>query len=209
MDANLFRTGLEHIVSTGLLKYPRIPELDFTPHGNYSIYTADEIIGEIIRRNQVIFVKGDGYGDEGKGQTIDIIANNPYIAALFRANSAQNAGHTLVLNGKKYFMHLIPSGIFVPGKECYIGNDCAGDPVTLWEEEIKVIKEAGIDYMNKLFIGNIFLIAPYHKLMDFIGNPTNSSTLQAVSPIHASKAKKQALRLNQLLNADEDFIVKR
>jgi adenylosuccinate synthase len=189
-------------VFAGLSGLPRIPELDIAPQRTYVESTLEEVLFPLIRDNDVIVVSGAFFGDEGKGKTVDAIARHPLIRMIMRANSGENAGHTVVVDGVKYVFHLMPSGILIPGKTSLIGPECVMDPITFMGEAEQLTRN-GKSYDN-LYIGNVQITTPYHKLMDFLGNPTNSSTLRGISPVHSSKMKKRGLRLDDLFRpADE------
>ena len=91
---------------------------------------------------QVDVILGLQWGDEGKGKIVDYLADKYDIIARFQGGP--NAGHTLVINGKKHVLHTIPSGIFREGKINYIGNGVVIDPVTLMKE-IEILEKDGAD----------------------------------------------------------------
>ena len=80
----------------------------------------------------VTVVVGTQWGDEGKGKVIDYFARDVDVIARYQGGA--NAGHTVIINGKKFIFHLIPSGILYPDKICVIGNGVVVDPVSLFEE---------------------------------------------------------------------------
>jgi adenylosuccinate synthase len=164
-------------------------------NNNFKISTKEDVLYSIIENNNVIVVAGAFFGDEGKGKTVDAVAEHPKIGIIARVNSGENAGHTVFHNGKKFIFNLMPSGIF-SGKLNLIGSNCVMDLVSFMEKEVKQLIDAKIDYSN-LIIGNVSLVMPYHKIMDAFGK-ANSSTLKGMSPIHSSKVRKQGLRLDDL-----------
>ncbi len=181
----------------------RIPELDFPIKARYAIASEQEVLHPIIHNNDVIAIVGAFYGDEGKGKLIDAVAHHPLIQLIMRANGGENAGHTVFLNGVEYIFHLTPSAILVPDKTCLIGQNCEIDPLTFMPDEIQPLQKEGIS-LDKLFIGNAHIVTPYHKLMDLIGNPKNTSTLRGMGPSHASKAARKGLRLNDLYLSEKE-----
>ncbi len=168
----------------------------------YEVTSFDEALLPLIDKNDVLVVAGGFFGDEGKGKITDAVANHSKIKLIMRSNSGENAGHTVYHDGVKYVFHVVPSGILVPGKLNLIGSECVVDPVNLMGE-LSQLTERNIDYSEKLFIANPHIVAPYHKLMDLIQTASNSSTLRGISPIHASKAKKRGLRLDDIYMPEE------
>jgi len=181
-----------------------IPELAKNPRHNYSICTLEERLDPIIQQNDIIIVAGAFFGDEGKGKTIDAIARNQLIQLIVRVNSGQNAGHTIYdpVRGIKFVTHAVPSGILL-GKKCLINSECEIDPWTLMNDEIAQLVAHDIPY-DKLYIGNVHIVTPYHKLLDFMRSPDNASTLQGISPAHSSKVSKTGLRLDDLFRPEQE-----
>ncbi|MBN1792182.1 adenylosuccinate synthetase [Candidatus Woesearchaeota archaeon] len=177
-----------------------IPELSCAAENIYIVASIDEILNPIIRKNDVIVVCGAFFGDEGKGKIVDAIANHPDIRVIARVNSGENAGHTVWHDGRKYVFHLAPSGLLIPGKTNVIGPECVMDPVSFMEDELsQVLRD---DITPDLVVGNVHIVAPYHKLADLARNGrSNSSTLKGMSPVHASKAVKACVRLDQLFGS--------
>ncbi len=163
--------------------------------GDYYAGSENNILYPIIENNDVIVVAGAFFGDEGKGKTVDAVAEHHDVKLIARVNSGENAGHTVYYNGKKYIFHLAPSGIF-SGKINAIGPNCVMDIVSFMDNEIKPLAEDKISYSN-LFVGNVNLVFPHHKIIDALGQ-ANSSTLKGMSPIHSSKVRKKGLRLDDL-----------
>ncbi|MBW2967994.1 adenylosuccinate synthetase [Candidatus Woesearchaeota archaeon] len=181
---------------------PRIGELDIAVNRRYEEATIEDRFYPIVEDNDILIVAGAFFGDEGKGKTIDAVVQHPDIKLLISANSGQNAGHTIYYRNekgelKKVILHAVPSGVAAEGVDSLINSECVADIVTLVDRELKELDEAGIS-TDRLYIDNIHLVAPYHKIMDFVGKPPNSSTLQGIWPVHASKAAKTSIRLDDL-----------
>lgn len=181
-----------------------IEDLFYQSNSRFSISSQEEILYPIVEENDIIIVSGSFFGDEGKGKTTDAIARHEKVKIILRANSGENAGHSVYYKEKKYVLHLTPSSIFIPDKTSLIGDECVMDIVNYKNKELSQLVEAGIDYKEKLFLGNVHVVGPYHKILDYIINPTNSSTLKGMSPIQISKVSKRALKLNQLFNSKDD-----
>src|SRR5574341_147071 len=94
-------------------------------------------------------VVGAQWGDEGKGKIVDYLSENVDIVARYQGGA--NAGHTVVIEGKEYVLHLIPSGIFHKRVTCVIGNGVVIDPIALMDE-IKQLQDAGIGIAGRLLI---------------------------------------------------------
>ena len=185
---------------------PRIPELDYVPAGKYVEAPIQAVLHPLIDGAGVILVPGAYFGDEGKGKTVDAIARHPAVTVVARVNSGENAGHTVVSDaGHKYDFHLCPSGLLTPGKVNVIGPECVMDPVSFMDREISQLQRTAVAYKERLFIGNVHLVCPHHKLLDLIGswNAPNLSTLMGMGPVHASKASRRGLRLDHLYNGRE------
>ncbi|HLP29018.1 MAG TPA: adenylosuccinate synthetase, partial [Candidatus Didemnitutus sp.] len=97
----------------------------------------------------VRIIVGAQWGDEGKGKIVDMLSEQADIVARYQGGA--NAGHTIVFDGKKYILHLIPSGILHPNTQCVIGNGVVIDPVALMEE-IHMLEGMGISIAGRLHI---------------------------------------------------------
>jgi len=145
------------------------------------------------------------WGDEGKGKVVDVFT--PHYDIVARFQGGPNAGHTIVFNGQRRVLHLIPSGIFHPGTRCVIGNGVVLDPVTL-RQEIEALIEAGIDVKERLLISQrAHLILPSHKLLDAAseqakGDQKIGSTLRGIGPTYMDKTGRNGLRVGDLLLDD-------
>jgi adenylosuccinate synthase len=156
------------------------------------------------------------WGDEGKGKLVDVFSPRYDIVARFQGGP--NAGHTIVINGKKSVLHLIPSGIFQSDTICVIGNGVVIDPVIL-RNEIKKLEEAGVPYKDRLLISKrAHLILPTHKLLDAAsehakGDKKIGSTLRGIGPTYMDKTGRNGLRAGDILDPDfqnkYDFLVQK
>ncbi|MCM8804833.1 MAG: adenylosuccinate synthase [Candidatus Omnitrophica bacterium] len=153
----------------------------------------------------VTVVIGTQWGDEGKGKVIDYLAENVDIIARYQGGA--NAGHTVVVNDKKFIFHLIPSGILYPNKICVIGNGVVIDPVSLFEE-IEYLEKSGIDVEKKLFISeNAHITLPYHKLLDqiedkFRGKGKLGTTGRGIGTTYTDKFARIGIRVIDFVDED-------
>jgi adenylosuccinate synthase len=143
------------------------------------------------------------WGDEGKGKLVDFITPNYDIIARFQGGA--NAGHTLIFDGKKYVLHLIPSGIFRNNCINIIGAGVVIDPIAL-VEEIKTLQEIGVDVCSKLKISNrAHLILPTHRILDKVseldkGDNKIGSTLKGIGPTYMDKTGRNGIRIGDVNN---------
>jgi adenylosuccinate synthase len=150
-----------------------------------------------------LVVLGVQWGDEGKGKIIDFLAEGA--GAVVRYQGGNNAGHTVVIAGRKFVLHLIPSGILHKGKACIIGNGVVIDPKYLLEE-IAYLRKNGINVKNYLTISeNASVILPYHKLLDTLSETKNKkgkigTTSRGIGPAYVDKVGRLGIRMVDLLN---------
>ena len=153
----------------------------------------------------VNLVVGSQWGDEGKGKIVDLLSSSHDIVARYQGGA--NAGHTIVIGGTKYVLHLIPSGILNDGVKCVIGNGVVIDPIAL-THEIEMLKGHGIDVTGRLFISHkAHLIMPYHKLLDQVRESTNvdkaiGTTGRGIGPAYIDKARRIGIRIVDLLDRE-------
>lgn len=141
------------------------------------------------------------WGDEGKGKLVDFIT--PKYDIISRFQGGANAGHTLIFDGKKYVLHLIPSGIFRDNCINIIGAGVVIDPIAL-VEEIKTLEKIGVDVRSKLKISKrAHLILPTHRLLDKAselakGDAKIGSTLKGIGPTYMDKTGRNGIRIGDL-----------
>ena len=156
-----------------------------------------------MKKNCVVV--GCQWGDEGKGKIVDLLAADADLIARFQGGA--NAGHTIKTDGKKYVLHLIPSGIIHPGKVCYIGNGVVLDPIT-FIEELDFLTSEGIDYKGRLFISAAAnMVLPYHKLVDSVEEETRGTgsigtTKRGIGPAYVDKVARHGIRMADLFVPD-------
>ena len=149
-----------------------------------------------------IVIVGAQWGDEGKGKITDLLAEDASVIVRFQGGN--NAGHTIVREGREYKFHLIPSGILHADKACVIGNGVVVDPRVLLGE-IDELKRAGIGVGNLRISANAHLIMPYHVLLDTagetkLGKLSIGTTRRGIGPCYADKALRLGIRVQDLLD---------
>jgi adenylosuccinate synthase len=143
------------------------------------------------------------WGDEGKGKIVDYLTADADM--VVRHHGGNNAGHTLVVNGQKTVLHLIPSGILRPGTVCIIGNGTVLDPAVVLQE-LDGLRAAGCEFEDRFHISDgAHLIMPYHKVFDeaqekFRGKKRIGTTGRGIGPAYADKADRYGMRFADLLD---------
>ena len=151
-----------------------------------------------------VVVVGAQWGDEGKGKIVDLLTEKAHYVIRFQGGN--NAGHTLVVNGKKYIFHLIPSGILHPHTVCVIGNGVVVDPEVLLDEIAKLKQEGVPIGPEKLIISEkAHLIMPYHKALDLAREAKAKggkigTTGRGIGPCYEDKVGRRGFRMIDLLN---------
>ena len=151
------------------------------------------------------------WGDEGKGKLVDFITPNYDIIARFQGGA--NAGHTLIFNGEKHVLHLIPSGIFRDNCTNVIGSGVVIDPISL-KEEIQKLESFGIDVKSRLSISRrAHLILPTHRLLDKAsehskGKNKIGSTLKGIGPAYMDKTGRNGIRVGDI-NSNSKLLYQR
>ena len=157
-----------------------------------------------------IVVIGSQWGDEGKGKLVDLLTDN--VSAVVRFQGGHNAGHTLVIDGKKTVLHLIPSGILREHVQCLIGNGVVLCPEALLKE-IGELENNGIPVRERLKISAACpLILPYHVALDQArerrrGKSAIGTTGRGIGPAYEDKVARRGLRLGDLIDKDS-FVTK-
>jgi len=151
-------------------------------------------------------VIGSQWGDEGKGKVIDFLTETADI--VVRSQGGSNAGHTVIANGKKYVLHLVPSGILWDNKVNIIGNGVVINPTSL-VEEINYLQEKGVTITpEKLLISDrAHVVLPIHKEIDAaqeeaLGDQKIGTTKQGIGPTYADKARRIGIRMIDMADAD-------
>lgn len=153
-------------------------------------------------KNLVII--GCQWGDEGKGKIVDWLTEK--VAAVARFQGGNNAGHTLVINGQKTILRLLPSGILRDSVHCLIGHGVVVSPLALFNE-ISELESKGLNIRNRLHLSPACpLVMPYHIALDRAREKTKSAigtTQRGIGPAYEDKAARRALRLADLIHSEQ------
>ncbi|AIQ55503.1 adenylosuccinate synthase [Paenibacillus sp. FSL R7-0331] len=152
-----------------------------------------------------VVVVGTQWGDEGKGKITDFLAESADVVARYQGGN--NAGHTILIDGKKFKLSLIPSGVFYKEKTCVIGNGMVINPEALIQE-INYIHENGFDTKNLVISDRAHVIMPYHMLLDALeedrkGPNKIGTTRKGIGPAYMDKAARNGIRIADLMDAEE------
>jgi adenylosuccinate synthase len=145
-----------------------------------------------------IAVLGAQWGDEGKGKIVDLLT--PRFSFVARYQGGHNAGHTVYVQGRKFVLHLIPSGILHPGVTCIIGNGVVVDPLALFKE-VDALHAMGVDTAGRLLVSDrAHLILPYHRELDLLsearrGERKIGTTSRGIGPAYEDKIARRGLRV--------------
>ncbi|MDX6307320.1 MAG: adenylosuccinate synthase [Nocardioidaceae bacterium] len=149
-----------------------------------------------------IVIVGAQWGDEGKGKATDQLGES--VDYVVRYQGGNNAGHTIVVDGEKYALHLLPSGILTPGCTPVIGNGVVIDAGVLMDE-MKALADRGIDTSRLLISANAHLIGSYHAAIDkvserFLGKKKIGTTGRGIGPAYADKISRLGIRVGDLFD---------
>src|SRR5216110_1159361 len=146
-------------------------------------------------------VLGAQWGDEGKGKIVDLLT--PHFSIVARYQGGHNAGHTVYVNGTKFILRLIPSGILHPGVVCAIGNGVVVDPQALFAE-VDELARNGVDIDDRIVISDkAHLILPYHRDLDLLsearrGERKIGTTSRGIGPAYEDKIARRGIRVCDL-----------
>jgi adenylosuccinate synthase len=149
-----------------------------------------------------IALVGIQWGDEGKGKVTDLLAEKTDLVVRYQGGN--NAGHTIVVAGERYALHLVPTGVLYPDCVPVIGSGVVVDPQVLLDE-MQTLNDRGIDTSRLLLSGNAHLIMPYHLELDRVserrlGKNRLGTTKRGIGPAYADKASRIGLRAQDLLD---------
>jgi len=150
-----------------------------------------------------LVVVGVQWGDEGKGKIVHLLGQQADVVVRYQGGN--NAGHTVIFDGKHFVLHLIPSGILQPGKKCLIGNGVVIDPIAL-HEEIKFLEKRKIHVRGRLFIADAaHVILDYHRYLDCLreevaGQGKIGTTRRGIGPAYSDKVGRTGIRIADYIN---------
>jgi adenylosuccinate synthase len=156
--------------------------------------------------DQVQVLIGAQWGDEGKGRVVDVLANNIDIVVRFQGGA--NAGHTVVVNGKKHVFHMLPSGMLYPNRTCIVGNGLVIDPEGL-KTEIDGLDPKPESIGTRLVVSYAaHIVMPYHKKLDFLAERVRSdsgagpigTTGRGIGPCYVDKYNRSGIRAEDLVS---------
>jgi adenylosuccinate synthase len=163
-----------------------------------------------MRKPMNTILIGSQWGDEGKGKIIDVLTDKADVVVRYQGGS--NAGHTVIAEGKKRVLRLIPSGILHDGKTCVIGNGVVMNPIDLIEE-IETLRATGIEARERLFISTrTQMVMLYHRALDKAEEAARpegkkiGTTGRGIGPAYAAKVSRTGLRCGDMLQ--DDFLDK-
>ncbi len=153
---------------------------------------------------KTVAVVGSQWGDEGKGKVIDFLATQADV--VVRGQGGNNAGHTLVVDGKKFALRLIPSGILNSNTINVIGNGIVFDPKGFFEE-IEMLESNGISTKNIKISDRAHIVFPYHKELDGLaeearGDNKIGTTKKGIGPCYMDKTERSGIRVCDLMDKE-------
>lgn len=151
-----------------------------------------------------VVVIGAQWGDEGKGKITDLLSRSAHV--VVRYQGGVNAGHTVVVKGQTFKLHLIPSGILYADTECVIGNGTVIDPKALIGE-LDTLAELGISAENLFISSSAHVTMPYHRMIDQAaeerrGNKKIGTTKRGIGPTYADKSERTGIRIIDLMETE-------
>ncbi len=155
-------------------------------------------------QRQSAVILGAQWGDEGKGKIVDVLSEQFSVVARYAGG--HNAGHTVIIEGKKFVLQLIPCGVLRPGCIGVIGNGVVFDPAAFLGE-VNKLREAGLPVDGQLFVSDrAQVILPYHRMIELAaetapGRTPIGTTRRGIGPAYEDKVHRNGLRVVDLLNA--------
>ncbi|HLJ29247.1 MAG TPA: adenylosuccinate synthase [Candidatus Angelobacter sp.] len=157
-----------------------------------------------MKPGKTAVVVGAQWGDEGKGKIVDVLSENFSIVARYAGG--HNAGHTVIIKGKKFVLQLVPCGVLRKGRRSVIGNGVVLDPVALLAE-VAMLRAAGVQVDGNLFVSNrAHVILPYHRMIEMgaenaPGRVKIGTTSRGIGPAYEDKMGRRGLRVADLLDS--------
>jgi adenylosuccinate synthase len=157
----------------------------------------------VVSQRKSAVILGAQWGDEGKGKIVDVLSEKFSVVARYAGG--HNAGHTVIIKGRKFVLQLIPCGVLRPGCKGVIGNGVVFDPAAFLGE-VKKLKEAGLPVDGQLFVSNrAQVILPYHRMIELAaetapGRTKIGTTRRGIGPAYEDKIHRNGLRVVDMLN---------
>jgi adenylosuccinate synthase len=157
-----------------------------------------------VKRGKTAVIVGAQWGDEGKGKIVDVLSHNFSVVARYAGG--HNAGHTVIIQGKKFVLQLVPCGVLRDGCRAVIGNGVVLDPMAFLKEVGK-LREAGVKVDGNLFVSNrAHVILPYHRMIEMgaenaPGRVKIGTTSRGIGPAYEDKMGRRGLRVADLLDS--------
>jgi adenylosuccinate synthase len=157
-----------------------------------------------LKKPNTAVVVGAQWGDEGKGKIVDVLSDNFTVVARYAGG--HNAGHTVIIRGKKFVLQLIPCGVLREGCRSVIGNGVVLDPIAFLKE-VDGLKQHGLSVDGRLFVSNrAHVILPYHRMIELAaenapGRVKIGTTSRGIGPAYEDKMKRGGLRVVDLLDS--------
>jgi len=156
-----------------------------------------------LKKGKTAVIVGAQWGDEGKGKIVDVLSEDFSVVARYAGG--HNAGHTVIINGKKFILQLVPCGILRSGCRSVIGNGVVLDPVAFLKE-VAALRETGVKVDGSLFVSNrAHVILPYHRMIELAsenapGRVKIGTTSRGIGPTYEDKMGRRGLRVADLLD---------
>jgi adenylosuccinate synthase len=156
-----------------------------------------------LKKGKTAVIVGAQWGDEGKGKIVDVLSENFSIVARYAGG--HNAGHTVIINGKKFILQLVPCGVLRAKCRSVIGNGVVLDPVAFLKE-VAALRESGVKVDGSLFVSNrAHVILPYHRMLELAsenapGRVKIGTTSRGIGPAYEDKMGRRGLRVADLLD---------
>ncbi len=157
-----------------------------------------------MKRGKTAVIVGAQWGDEGKGKIVDVLSHNFSVVARYAGG--HNAGHTVIIQGKKFVLQLVPCGVLRDGCRAVIGNGVVLDPMALLKE-VGMLRQAGVKVDGNLFVSNrAHVILPYHRMIEMgaenaPGRVKIGTTSRGIGPAYEVKMGRRGLRVADLLDS--------
>jgi adenylosuccinate synthase len=156
-----------------------------------------------VKKGKTAVIVGAQWGDEGKGKIVDVLSESFSIVARYAGG--HNAGHTVIINGKRFVLQLVPCGVLRTGRRSVIGNGVVLDPIAFLKE-VAGLREAGVKVDGNLFVSNrAQVILPYHRMIELAaenapGRVKIGTTSRGIGPAYEDKMGRRGLRVADLLD---------